>query len=205
MPYYSPVDVKVVAKTGWTTEELKSGISEAGLDPAMPGEPFDLVTLLVGVNNQYRNRSCVEYARDFEELLKMALAFAGGRAKHVVVLSIPDWGVTPFAKDRNVVEIAKQIDEFNAANYEISKRKYKVSYVNVTPWTREAAADASLLAADGLHPSAREYARWAEAVFAKVDRIHRKTRAVGPSEQRICGVLPVDSVIVDALRGLGLV
>ncbi|HTH30130.1 MAG TPA: GDSL-type esterase/lipase family protein, partial [Lacibacter sp.] len=125
--------------------------------------PFDFVTLLIGVNNQYRGRSEKEYAQQFEELLQQAIDYAGDKTDHVIVLSIPDWGVTPFAKDRNRNEIAKEIDEFNAINEKIAK-KYKVHYINITPFTREAATDRTLVADDGLHPSAKDYSRWAEKV-----------------------------------------
>src|SRR5207244_9009351 len=116
---------------------------------------YDFVTLLIGVNNQYRGRTVENYKPEFEGLLKQAINFAGGKADHVFVLSIPDWGVTPFAKDRERDKIAKEIDEYNAANKEISSN-YQVTYIDITTGTREAATDISLLAADGLHPSAKE-------------------------------------------------
>ncbi|WP_282298557.1 GDSL-type esterase/lipase family protein, partial [Stenotrophomonas sp. PS02289] len=85
-------DPQIIATTGWTTDEL-----DAGIDAAAPQGPFDLVTLLIGVNNQYRGRSVDEYRTQFSALLQRALGFAGQRAQRVLVLAIPDWGVTPFA------------------------------------------------------------------------------------------------------------
>jgi lysophospholipase L1-like esterase len=151
-------DPAIVAKTGWTTDELQEQLTRVRL-----AVPFDFVTLLIGVNNQYRGRSEKEYAQQFEELLQQAIGYAGDKANHVIVLSIPDWGVTPFAKDRDRNKIAKEIDAFNAINEKIAK-KYKVHYINITPFTREAATDKTLVAEDGLHPSAKDYARWAEKV-----------------------------------------
>jgi lysophospholipase L1-like esterase len=148
----------IIAKTGWTTDELQEQLTRVRL-----AVPFDFVTLLIGVNNQYRGRSEKEYAQQFEELLQQAIDYAGDKTDHVIVLSIPDWGVTPFAKGRNRNEIAKEIDEFNAINEKIAK-KYKVHYINITPFTREAATDRTLVADDGLHPSAKDYSRWAEKV-----------------------------------------
>ncbi len=148
----------IIAKTGWTTDELQEQISRTRL-----AVPFDFVTLLIGVNNQYRGRSTEEYAQQFEELLQQAISFAGDKPTHVIVLSIPDWGVTPFAEGRDRNKIAKEIDAFNAINEKIAK-KYKVHYINITPFTREAATDKTLVADDGLHPSGKDYARWAEKV-----------------------------------------
>lgn len=144
----------IVAKTGWTTDELQDGISRASLRAG-----YDLVTLLIGVNNQYRGRPLGEYRHQFEDLLKQALVFAGNQPTHVIVLSIPDWGVTPFAADRDREAIGRDIDAFNAANRAIST-SYGVQYLDITGLTREAASEPGLVAADGLHPSGREYARW---------------------------------------------
>ena len=151
---------EILAKTGWTTDELQNNINNYTFH-----SPCDLVTLLIGVNNQYRGRSVENYKPAFERLLKQAIQFAGGKADHVIVLSIPDWGVTPFAAGRDRDQIAKEIDEYNAANKTIAEN-YKVNYIDITPWTREATNDLSLVASDGLHPSAKEYARWAEKIPA---------------------------------------
>lgn len=155
---------RIVAKTGWTTDELEDGIREAAkhglLLPA-----YDFVTLLIGVNNQYRGRSAENYKQEFETLLEKAIGFAGGKAEYVTVLSIPDWGVTPFANGRDREQIARGIDELNALNCKIAARHH-VHYIDITGWTREAATDNSLLAADGLHPSGKEYARWAEKLVS---------------------------------------
>ena len=149
-------DPVIVAKTGWTTDELSVGI-----DVASPEGTFDLVTLLIGVNNQYRGRSTAEYREQFRALVERAVTFAGGRAGRVVVLSIPDWGVTPFAAGRDRAQIAADIDAFNAVNRDEAVHR-GCQYVDVTPVSRNAAADASLVAIDGLHPSGAMYTAWAD-------------------------------------------
>ena len=153
---------EIVARTGWTTDELQNNINNRTFSA-----PYDIVTLLIGVNNQYRGRFIDTYKPEFENLLKQAIQFAGGKTGHVIVLSIPDWGVTPFAADRDRDQIAREIDEYNSANKTISE-KYNVNYLDITPWTREAANDPSLVAADGLHPSAKEYKRWSEKLADKI-------------------------------------
>lgn len=149
---------QIIAKTGWTTDELNDAIQKANLQPH-----YDFVTLLIGVNNQYRGRTVADYIPEFESLLKQAIDFAGNNNSHVIVVSIPDWGVTPFAKDRDIKMIAKQIDEYNAANKMIAE-KYGVHHIDITPGTRKAAEDLSLLTGDGLHPSGKEYKIWAERI-----------------------------------------
>ena len=154
----------IIARTGWTTDELETGIINANnADPLRSS--YDFVSLLIGVNNQYRGRSVDSYKTEFEELLKKAIRYAGSRADRVVVLSIPDWGVTPFANGRDRSQIAREIDAYNGANKEITLR-YNVHYIDITPGTREAATDLTLIAGDGLHPSGKEYRRWAERIAA---------------------------------------
>ena len=150
-------DPAIVATTGWTTDELW-----AGIDRANPQGPFELVSLLVGVNNQYRGHSRDEYREQFAALLQRAIGLAGGNPARVLVLSIPDWGVTPYAArlERDPAAVGADIDAFNAINRAETERR-GAHYVDVTPFSREAAHDSSLLAADGLHPSGRMYAEWA--------------------------------------------
>lgn len=156
---------EIVAKTGWTTGELQTGINNSKLLPA-----YDFVSLLIGVNNQYRARKTDEYAQQFESLLQQAIAFAGNKKQQVFVLSIPDWGVTPFANGRDKAAIAREIDAFNAINKSISE-KYNVNYIEITAGTREAEKDVTLLAADQLHPSGKEYARWAVKLAEGIQKV----------------------------------
>ena len=162
---YGLYAAEIVAQTGWTTDELQTGINNSHLLPA-----YDMVSLLIGVNNQYRGRSLQEYNQQFEALLQQAIGFAGNQAQHVFVLSIPDWGVTPFAAGKNSIAIGQEIDVFNAAN-KLFAEKYSVNYIDITPGTREAASDSSLLAADQLHPSGKEYARWALKLAEGIQKI----------------------------------
>lgn len=160
-----PSEVKIIARTGWTTDELWQGIQAGEIDP-----PYDLVSLLIGVNNQYRGYDVQDYREQFVFLLKQATEYAGGDPNRVIVLSIPDWGVTPFAAGRDREQIAREIDMFNTVNQEESQ-KAGVHYVDITPISRDAAEDTTLIAADGLHPSGKMYALWAEKVLPTVGEI----------------------------------
>ena len=159
---YSFNPPEIIAKTGWTTDELQGAINNHKFLPK-----YDFVTLLIGVNNQYRGRTVENYQPEFENLLKQAIQFAGNDTSHVFVLSIPDWGATPFAQGRDRKQIAKEIDLYNSAN-KIAAEKYHVNYIDITPGTQEATDDPTLLAADGLHPSAKEYKRWAIKLSDKI-------------------------------------
>jgi lysophospholipase L1-like esterase len=151
-------DPRVIAQTGWTTDELA-----AALDAAEPLGSWEFVSLLIGVNNQYRDRSAAEYARDFVSLLSRAVGYAGGRVERVLVLSIPDWGVTPFAsaQGRDRARIAEALDAFNAAARATCALR-GVAFVDVTGVSRALGSAPAMLADDGLHPSAAMYGEWAE-------------------------------------------
>lgn len=150
-------DPSIIAATGWTTDELS-----AAIDAAEPLGAFDFATLLIGVNNQYRGRGVDEYAVGFDALLERAIGFARGRADRTMVLSIPDWGVTPFAvaQGRDAGLIAHELDAFNAVAAGICDAR-GVAFVDITPVSRLRGGDLDMLAADGLHPSAAMYAEWA--------------------------------------------
>jgi lysophospholipase L1-like esterase len=150
---------EIVAKTGWTTDELSRAIADAN-----PKGPYDMVSLLIGVNNQYRNYSPQLYKKEFIQLLEQAIEFAGKNANHVVVISIPDWGATPFAEGRDRAKIALEIDHYNSINREIAGA-YGVTYIDITPHSRIAETNASMVAEDKLHPSGGVYTYWAKRVF----------------------------------------
>jgi lysophospholipase L1-like esterase len=154
-----PTEVTIIARTGWTTSELWDGIQAQQIDP-----PYDLVSLLIGVNNQYRGYAIDEYREQFAFLLNKSIEYAGGDPQRVIVLSIPDWGVTPFAHGQGGERIARDIDAFNAVNREESE-KAGVQYVNITPVSREAEHDITLIAPDGLHPSGKMYLEWAKLAY----------------------------------------
>ena len=153
--FYAP---EIIAKTGWSTDELQSAINEHQFL-----EKYDFVSLLIGVNNQYRGRPVNEFEDQFETLLKKAIQYAGNDRSRVVIISIPDWGVTPFAESRDRKQIMAEIDAYNNVCKSIAG-KYSIQYIYITDWTRDAASDRSLLTADGLHPSGKEYKRWAELI-----------------------------------------
>ena len=154
-------DPRIIATTGWTTDELS-----AAMDAAEPLGEWDFVSLLIGVNNQYRGRSVDDYAGEFAALLQRAIALANARADRVLVLSIPDWGVTPFARDsgRDPQRIADELDACNAAAQELCAG-FGVAFVDITGISRDGGDAPAMLAADGLHPSAAMYARWTEAAL----------------------------------------
>ena len=158
---------RIIATTGWTTDELA-----AGMDAEEPLGHWDLVSLLIGVNNQYRGRSAEDYRSGFHALLRRAIALAGGRAERVLVLSIPDWGVTPFARgdDRDPARIAAELDRYNAIAATLCA-DHGVAFVDITAASRERGDDPAMLAEDGLHPSVAMYARWAEAALPVVRRL----------------------------------
>lgn len=160
----------IIARTGWTTDELSAGIDDAEI----AGQTYALVTLLIGVNNQYRGRAVEDYAREFEQLLDRAIAFAGGREERVFVLSIPDWGVTPFAEEREVDRqaVAAAIDAYNAQKRAICAEK-GVHFTDITETYRQIGAEVPSLVSDKLHPSALVYARWAKALVDPVAAVLR--------------------------------
>jgi lysophospholipase L1-like esterase len=158
-------DPVIIARTGWTTRDLSTAI-----DDARPRGPFDLVTLLIGVNDQYRGRSTDEYRSQFHLALNRALTHAGKRPRAVIVISIPDWGVTPHARGRDRDKISSDIDAFNVVNHDEAMAA-GAHYVDITGLSRLAGADRSLVAADGLHPSAGMYLQWARAILPVATRI----------------------------------
>lgn len=149
-------DPQVIAQTGWTTDELDAAIDAAHLLPE-----YDLASLLIGVNNQYRGRSVEEYREQFGGLLERAIGFTQGRRERVLVLSIPDWGVTAFGQQdaRGMAGIAAEIDTFNAAAQDICRQR-GVAFVDITGVSRTLGEQSAMQAADGLHPSALMYAEW---------------------------------------------
>ena len=165
-------DPLTIATTGWTTDEL-----DAAIDAADPRGPFDFASLLIGVNNQYRGREVTEYAREFAALLGRAIGLAGGRADRVLVLSIPDWGVTPFgaASGRDVAAIARELDAYNATARQACDAN-GVAFVDITPASRALGADPRMLADDGLHPSASMYAEWTKLALPGARRLLQPPR-----------------------------
>jgi len=147
-------DPIIIARTGWTTGNLQAAVDNANL-----GNDFDLVTLMIGVNNQFQGRSEEEYRGQFARLLQRSIIFAKGNAKHVFVLSIPDWTVTPFGSHYDVKRMSAEVDRFNSICRE-ETGKTAAAYVDVTPTSRQVAERSDFVAGDGLHPSGKQYAAW---------------------------------------------
>jgi lysophospholipase L1-like esterase len=158
----------IIATTGWTTDELAASIQEHNIT-----DTFSIVSLLIGVNNQYRGSDLDNYREEFEQLLNKAIAFAGNNPERVFVLSIPDWGVTPFADGKDNAKIAGEIDHYNSANKEITAN-HNCRYIEITESTRTNGTNKDYLAEDGLHPSGLEYAVWANLLADAVEQELKK-------------------------------
>ena len=160
-------DPRLIATTGWTTDELS-----AAMDADEPLGEWDFVSLLIGVNNQYRGRPLDEYVGEFHRLLRRAIALANGDPARVLVLSIPDWGVTPFARDsgRDLIAIARELDAYNEAARETCAAR-DVAFVDITAISRARGAQPAMLAADGLHPSSAMHAQWTRLALPVARRL----------------------------------
>ncbi|MEO6329728.1 MAG: SGNH/GDSL hydrolase family protein [Ginsengibacter sp.] len=146
----------IIAVTGWTTANLINALNS---NP--PKSNYSVVSLLIGVNNQYQRRNIDEYKTEFTLLVNRSIVYAGNNKSHVFILSIPDYSVTPFARNSDTASISKEIDAFNSINKAISEAS-GVNYLDITSISREALNDPTLVAGDGLHPSGKQYKRWAE-------------------------------------------
>jgi lysophospholipase L1-like esterase len=155
---------EIIAKTGWTTDELLTA-----MDNHIFSLQYNFVAVLIGVNNQYRGRDVANFEIEFDTLLKKAIVLAGNNAENVFVLSIPDWGVTPFAAEKNTIRIASDIDAYNAA-VEKYANQYECVFIDITTSQRAAANDKTMLAGDGLHPSGKEYAKWATQIVLAIKK-----------------------------------
>jgi lysophospholipase L1-like esterase len=155
-------DPLIIAKTGWTTDELIEGIDTSNLSGS-----YDLVSLLIGVNNQYRGRSIENFRMEFKELVDIAIKYAGDNPSRLIVLSIPDWGVMPFAEGRDRDQIASEIDAYNDVCKEECS-SYGIKYFDITGISRNAAMSPDLVADDGLHPSGLMYSEWVRLIAEEV-------------------------------------
>ena len=147
----------IIATTGWRTDDLMNAVNKAHLK-----NEYDLVSLLIGVNNQYQGKSSEEYVIEFEDLLKTAIQLAKGKKENVFVVSIPDYGYTPFGKPKQA-EISKALDRFNEINKRITE-KAGIKYINITDISRQGIQQPELVADDGLHPSGKMYSLWVDRI-----------------------------------------
>jgi lysophospholipase L1-like esterase len=162
----------IIAKTGWTTDELAAAIKGVNYKAHSDNE---FVTLLIGVNNQYRDRDAEQYRKEFIELLHTALQYASNKSNHVFVISIPDWGATPFAVNdrRSREEIGKAIDLYNSINKEEALNAH-LNYIDITPISRQLKEHPDFVAGDGLHPSGKMYREWAKLLAGKIKEVIEK-------------------------------
>ena len=151
---------KIIARTGWTTSNLKAAIEVSGLK-----DTFNMVSLLIGVNNQYQGKPIDLYKTEFVKLAQRAIQFAGGKKERVFVLSIPDYGFTPFGQN-NQMSISAAIDNYNSINKHLSD-SMGLKYYNITPISRRALSEPDLVAGDGLHPSSKMYKEWVDLILTK--------------------------------------
>lgn len=154
---------KIIATTGWRTDQLKNAIVNSGLD-----DTFNLVSVLIGVNNQYQGRNLNQQRQDFPEILKLAIEKAGGDTSKVFVVSIPDYAFTPFGQSKNPAKISSELDIYNALNDSISK-VYGINYFDITPISRNGISNAALVASDGLHPSGFQYSKWVSLILKSIE------------------------------------
>ena len=157
--------IEFIAETGWTSSRLIQAIDQKNIEPA-----YGFISLLIGVNNQFQNKSQVEFRNEFIELLNTSLRLLNNNKSRLIVLSIPDWGATPFGKSFNRSEITKQIDQFNSIVKSESESR-GIKYFNITDISRQALYDLSLIANDGLHPSAKMYGLWVNRIIDHVSKI----------------------------------
>lgn len=165
---YSIPEVNIIARTGWTTAELQDGIEQAS-----PPSTYDLVSLLIGVNNQYRGYEISIYIEEFEELLNQAIEFAQGDTTKVFVVSIPNYGVTPFGISRGEDRIRQELLMYDSIADSIAS-EYNIPFVNISPISEWAKDDPSLIAEDALHPSGKMYTLWVEEMLPTVRELLSK-------------------------------
>ena len=151
--------IKIIATTGWRTDDLSKAMDEAGLS-----NDYNLVSLLIGVNNQYQGKSVEDYKPEYEVLLDRAISLAGGMKENVFVVSIPDYAFTPFGQTADSEKISNELEIYNAACKAITVAK-GVQHIDITGISKEGITDPSLVAKDGLHPSAKQYTYWVEKIL----------------------------------------
>mgnify|MGYP003627202204 CR=1 FL=1 len=162
---FSVADPKIIAKTGWTTDELRLAIKEQN-----PENDYALVSLLIGVNNQYRGYAIDQYKKEFKELLEQAISFAKSDPKNVFVVSIPNYGVTPFGMEKGEDKIRKELLIYDFIADSISS-EYNIPFINITSVSEQAKTDNSYIANDQLHPSGKQYKEWVEIIEPIVKKI----------------------------------
>ena len=158
--------LQIIARTGWRVDELKEAMNSSNLEP-----PYGLVSLLIGVNNQYQGQSANDFRPEFIEILEKSLKLVNNRKERFFVISIPDWGASPFGSGFDRAKVSKEIDEFNSVLKEESEKR-GVRYFNITDISRRALTDRTLIASDGLHPSGKMYKLWVDKMIPEISKIN---------------------------------
>lgn len=187
-------DLKIIAQTGWRTDNLKNAINQQ-----LPLNGFNLVSLLIGVNNQYQGGTTQAYGPQFEDLLNQAIALAGYNHHKVFVLCIPDYAYTPFGNGNPL--ISQQIDAFNLVNRSITE-SYNVAYIDITPISRGGLANPALIAGDGLHPSGLMYRLWVDEIMLNIEK-ELSLEEVLQTDKAIHWRIENKSLILTSLPGNG--
>lgn len=158
--------LQIIAQTGWRVDQLKSAINNSDLEP-----PYGLVSLLIGVNNQFQGQNAIEFRPEFVEILEKSLKLVENRTERLFVISIPDWGSSPYGATLNRTQISKEIDDFNSVIKEESEKR-GVRYFNITDISRRALTDKTLIASDRLHPSGKMYKLWVDKMIPEISKIN---------------------------------
>ncbi|MDA0196579.1 MAG: SGNH/GDSL hydrolase family protein [Bacteroidetes bacterium] len=159
---FDTIEQRIIACTGWTTDDLLSAICQA-----LPNKSYDLVSINIGVNNQYRGYPINQYEKELRKILELAISFTIKENKGVIVISIPDYGVTPFGQQHAPKQITEEIDRYNRITEDICDNN-KIAFVNITDISRKAKDNPTLIASDGLHPSGKMYSQWVEKILPKI-------------------------------------
>ena len=177
--------LNIIATTGWRTDNLLTAIENRGL----ASHHYNLVSILIGVNNQYQNRPISQYMTEFPQLLDSAIRYAGGDTSHVFIVSIPDYAYTPYGQNSNPAQISAGIDQYNQINRQFAQL-YGITYFDVTPISRQGVAQPALVASDGLHPSGLQYSAWVTKILHYVDSISTTTNLPERKQESMFSVFP---------------
>ena len=165
--YTSAIDtLQIIATSGWRVDQLKNGMNNSNLEP-----PYGLISLLIGVNNQFQGQNANGFRPEFIEILEKSLKLVNNRKERFFVISIPDWGASPFGSGFDRTKVSKEIDEFNSVLKEESEKR-GVRYFNITDISRRALTDRTLIASDGLHPSGKMYKLWVDKMIPEISKIN---------------------------------
>ena len=158
--------LQIIAQTGWRVDQLKEAMNSSDLEP-----PYGIVSLLIGVNNQYQGQNANDFRPEFIEILEKSLKLVENRTERLFVISIPDWGASPYGFGFDRAKVSKEINEFNSVVKEESEKR-GLRYFDITAISRRALIDRTLIASDGLHPSGKMYKLWVDMMIPEISKIN---------------------------------